>query len=200
MSPWTMVDSVNLNLAWIGDQSSDAIALVGDAGGEVPLAVEGVERLLQPELDRRARHQDFETEVFRRIKCDALPRSCTSTTARRTRTSRPAPDLEAVALEEVASLDALALAVRRVALQAGEGVQASLGLLVVGGGRLFGRAPRRRWIAASSRRGRLVRLARRLLRLLSRSRPRPPPRRRVRRTDCRAAYRPRARRAPWRHS
>ena len=37
MSPWTMVASVNLNLAWIGDHSSDAIALAGGAGREVLL-------------------------------------------------------------------------------------------------------------------------------------------------------------------
>src|SRR5215203_5508742 len=82
--------------------------LVSDAGGEVPLVVEGVERLLQLEFDRRPRHQDLETEVFRWVERD---RSSVAVRGRERVGRVPAAQstqLESVPFEEVAALDALA--------------------------------------------------------------------------------------------
>ena len=72
-----------------------------------------VERLLEPELHRRAGDQELQPEVLRRIECDGAPVAV----RRRQRVGRvvaaqPA-ELEAVPLEKVAALDPLALAVRR---------------------------------------------------------------------------------------
>ena len=93
------------------------------AGNEVLLLIERVERLLEPELDRRARDQDLHAEIFRRVEGDRA----SVAVRRRQRVGRVIAadhgDLEAVALEKVAALDALALAVRRVAFQAGEGLK-----------------------------------------------------------------------------
>ena len=126
--------------------------LAGGAGREVLLLIERAERLLQAELDRRARDQHLEAEVFRRVECDRASVAVRG----RERVGRVVAaqrrELEAVLLQEVAPLDALALAVGGFALQAGERVQVALGLLFVlgallGGGlrgvRLVGRGSRR---------------------------------------------------------
>src|SRR5262249_8967122 len=102
--------------------------LVGGAGREVLLLIEPAERLLEAEFDRRARDQQLHAEILRRVIGDGAAIAV----RRRQRiggvVAAHGGDLEAVLLEEVAALDTLALAVRGLALEAGERVQVALRL------------------------------------------------------------------------
>ena len=122
-SPWMIVCSVNLNFAWMGDHEHRGDALPRVARREVLFLREGVEGLLEAELDGRARDEQLEAEVLRRIERERAAVAV----GRRQRVRRVeaahARQLEAVPLEEVAALDALAPAARRVAVEAGQRVQ-----------------------------------------------------------------------------
>jgi len=107
MSEWTMVCSVNFSLAWIGDHKQREHRLPGLAGREVMLLIEGGEGIFQAELHRRARDQHLDAEVLRGIERQRAPIAV----RRRQhvgRVNRQPRQLEAVALQEIAALHALA--------------------------------------------------------------------------------------------
>src|SRR6185437_1766187 len=101
----------------------------GHALLEVRLLIEGGERLLEPELHRLPCDQQLEAEVLGRIEGERAAVAV----GRRERVggveAAQAGELEAVLLEEVAPLHALALAAGGVALEAGEAVQRRFGRL-----------------------------------------------------------------------